>query len=208
LPETAAAGRARQPGQSPRRQRSKVVEVPMIARRFRWVAGGLFAAVLAGLLLAGSAVRAQDKKDKDKDKLDLHKIPKKVMDALKAKFPKAEIHKWTSAKEGDDIVYDIEFKQEGRKFEADIKENGTYINFEREIAAKDLPAAVKKAVEKLYPKSTLKDIMEIIEVKGKDEKLDGYEIVLDTAGKKEVEVTVAPDGKILEDSGAKKEEKK
>ena len=38
--------------------------------------------------------------------------------------------------------------------------------------------------------------------------LEGYEIELTTADKKEVEVTVAPDGKILEDSGEKKEEKK
>lgn len=177
----------------------------MIARPLLRRAGGILAAALAVLLLAGSDVRAQNQKDKDK--LDLDKIPKAVMDALKSKFPKAEIHKWTKAKEGDDIVYDIEFKQEGRKCEADIKENGVYINFEREIAAKDLPGAVKKAVEKLYPKATLKDIMEIIEVKGKDEKLDAYEITLATADGREVEVTIAPDGNVREDSGAKKKEK-
>jgi hypothetical protein len=170
------------------------------------VAGGLFVALLAGLLLTGPAARAQDKKGKDK--LDLDKIPKAVMDALKAKFPKAEIHKWTKAKEGDDIVYDIEFTQAGRKCEADIKENGTYINFEKEIAAKDLPAAVSKAVDARYPKATLKEIMEITAVVGKAEKLEGYEIVLTTADKREVEVTIAPDGKILEDTGAKKVEKK
>ena len=36
------------------------------------------------------------------------KIPKAVMDALLAKFPKAKIDKFPKAKEGDDIVYDIE----------------------------------------------------------------------------------------------------
>jgi hypothetical protein len=176
----------------------------MIARRPRGVAGGVSAAVLAGLLLLVSGAAAQDKKDK----LDLDKIPKKVMDTLKAKFPKAEIQMWTMEKEGDIVVYDIEFKQEGRKFEADIKEDGTIHNWEKEIAAKDLPAAVRKAVDKRYPRATLKEVMAITEVKGKDEKLEGYEIVLDTADKKEVEVTVAPDGKILEDSGEKKDEKK
>ena len=155
------------------------------------------------LLLAGSATRAEDKKPDDLDK-----IPKAVMDALKAKFPKAEIHKWTKEKDGDVVVYDIEFKVEGRKTEADIKEDGAYINFEQEIAAKDLPEAVKNAIDKKYPKATMKEIMQITEVKGKDEKLEGYEVVLDTADKKEVEVTVAPDGKILEDSTDKKNEKK
>ena len=105
----------------------------MITHRLTCMAGGLFAALLAGWLLAVPVSRAQDK-----DKLDLGKIPKPVMDALKAKFPKAEIHKWTKEKEGDDVVYDIEFKQDGRACEADIKEDGTYINYEKAIAAKDL----------------------------------------------------------------------
>ena len=48
------------------------------------------------------------------------------MKALKARFPKAKIDKWTKEKEGDDVVYDIEFKQERRKCEADIKEDGSY----------------------------------------------------------------------------------
>src|SRR5262245_3862032 len=82
------------------------------------------------------------------------KIPKAVMDALLAKFPKAKINRCTKAKEGDDVVYDIEFKQDGRKCEADIKENGVYINYEVAIEAKDLPKAVKDAIDKKYPKST------------------------------------------------------
>jgi len=168
----------------------------------------MIAALLAGVLIAMPGALAQDKKEKDK--LELDKIPKKVMDALKAKFPKAEIHKWTKEKEGDVTVYDIEFKQDKQKFEADIKEDGTIMNWEKEIAAKDLPDAVKKAVEKKYPKSTLKECMEVREIKDKKEKLEGYEIVLVTADKKDVEVTVGPDGKILEDSTdpAKPAEKK
>jgi hypothetical protein len=136
------------------------------------------------------------------------KIPKKVMDALLAKFPKAKIDKCVKEKEGDDVVYDIEFKQEGRKCEADIKEDGTYINYEKAIDAKDLPKKCRDAIDKKYPKATLKEIMEETEVKGKDEKLSAYEVVLVTADKKEVEVKVSPEGKILEDTGDKKSEGK
>jgi len=168
----------------------------MIARRLSWVAALV-------LLAAGSHAPAQDK-----DKPDLDKLPQKVRDTLKAKFPKAEIHKLTKEKEGDTVVYDIEFKQEGRKFEADIREDGTIVNWEKEIAAKDLPEAVTKAVEKKYPKARFKEVMEITEVKDKKEMLEGYEIVLDTADNKEVEVTVAPDGKILEDSSDEKKKEK
>ncbi len=170
----------------------------MIARRLSFVVCGLAAAVL---ILSVAA--AQDKvQDKD--------IPKKVMDALKSKFPKAAIEKCTKEKEGDDVIYDIEFKENGRACEADIKEDGTYINFEKAIAAKDLPAAVTKAIEGKFPKATLKEIMEETEVKGKDEKLSAYEVVLVTAEKKTVEIRLAPDGKILEEEvlEEKKEEKK
>ena len=62
---------------------------------------------------------------------------------------------------------------------------------------------VRDAIEKRYPKSTMKEIMEEKEVKGKEEKLSAYEVVLVTADRKDVEVRVSPEGKILEDTGAK-----
>ena len=136
------------------------------------------------------------------------KIPKAVKDALLAKFPKAKIDKCVKEKEANDIVYDIEFKQEGRNCEADIKENGNYINYEQAIASKDLPKAVRDAIEKRYPKATMKEIMEETEVSGKNEKLSAYEVVILTADKKNEELRLSPDGKILEDTGATKPEKK
>jgi hypothetical protein len=162
----------------------------------------LFAVSALGLAIATGTTRAQE------EKVPQDKIPKPVMDALLAKFPKAKIDKCTKAKEGDDVVYDIEFKEGDRKCEADITEKGAYINYEKAIEAKDLPKAVKDAIEKKYPKSELKEIMEETEVKGKDEKLAAYEVVLMTADKKEVEVKVSPEGKILEDTGEGKKEKK
>src|SRR5262249_43687985 len=96
------------------------------------------------------------------------KIPKAVMDSLTARFPKCKIDKCTKAKEGDAIVYDIEFTQaSGKKGEADIKENGTWINFEKEIAEKDLPKVVRAAIDAKYPKAKLKICMEETEVMGK-----------------------------------------
>ena len=50
--------------------------------------------------------------------------------------------------------------------------------------------------------------MQETDVNGKDEKLSAYEVVLVTSDKKDVEVRVSPDGRILEDTGAKPEEKK
>jgi hypothetical protein len=159
---------------------------------------GLLGSVAVVVFVGTGPLRAQE------ETVPQDKIPKAVMDALLSKFPKAKIDKCTKAKEGNDIVYDIEFKQEGRKCEADIKENGVYINYEKAIEAKDLPKSVRDAIEKKYPKATMKEIMQETEVKGKEEKLSAYEVVLTTAEKKEVEVRVSPEGKILEDTGENK----
>jgi hypothetical protein len=168
----------------------------MITKSRRLFAGGLAAIFLAAIMLASAAARAEDK-----DKLELDKIPKKVMEALETKFPKATILKWTPEKEGEETVYDFEFTQEGWKFEADILENGTLRRWEMAITAEDLPDAVRNTLEKRYAKAVWKEIMQITAVKEGKDVLEGFEIVLETADKKEIEVTVAPDGAIVEDAG-------
>jgi uncharacterized membrane protein YkoI len=173
------------------------LEVLMISRRLKWVLDGLFI-VITGMSLAMSA-RAQDK-----GKADLDKIPRKVIDALKTRFPNPEIHHWTSEKENNIVLYDIEFRQRGRKYEADIAEDGAIQNWEKEMAVGDVPAVVRKAVDAKYRKATLKAAMAITDVKDGKDVPAGYEIILETADRKEVEVTVAPDGRVLEDSGKEK----
>ncbi len=167
----------------------------IITHCWKWLVGRFGAAAIAALLLALPATHAQEQ-----DKLELDKIPKTVMDALKAKFPQAEIRKCTKEKEGDIIVYDIEFTQNEQKLEADIKEDGTIHNWEKQITAKQCPKAVKRAAKKAYPKSTFKEIMEITAVTDGKDALEGYEIVLETADKKVLELMLAPDGKIVEES--------
>jgi hypothetical protein len=160
--------------------------------------GGPGVAVLA-LLLAPLPVLAQGA-----EKSATGQIPRRVMETLKARFPAAEIQKWTRETEADVVLFDIEFTQHGRKFEADIKEDGSIENWENAIEARALPAAVRLSVEKRYPGATLDEVMAVTAVRDGEDALEGYEIVLKTAAGKGVEVTVAPDGKILEDSGVEK----
>jgi hypothetical protein len=168
----------------------------MVRRTTRWLSG-LGMAVLA-LLPPHLPAYAQGGQPA------ASRIPEKVMETLKKRFPAAEIHKWTRETENNVVLYDIEFTQQGRKLEADIKDDGSIENWERAIAAGDLPAAVRQSVEKQYPGATLSEVMAVTAVHGGKESLEGYEVVLKTAAGKDVEVTVAPDGKILEDSGAEK----
>ncbi len=160
--------------------------------------------LLLGLVFGcGQQKEKADVEMKSGDNLRFKEIPAAVMDALMARFPGAEIQKWTREKEGDIVLYDIEFKQQGWKFEADIRENGAIHNWEKAVETKDLPEAVRQAVEMKYPKSTTKEIMQVTSVKDGKDALEAYEIVLETSDRKEAEVTAAPDGKILEDSGQK-----
>ena len=149
------------------------------------------------VVLPGIILHAQDKETSGQ-------IPKKVMECLKTRFPKIDIDKWSKEKEGGIVVYDVEFKQDGEKYEADVTEDGAIDNWEQAIDARELPPAVKKAVDTKYPRSRLKEIMRTTQVKNGKDVLEGYEIVLTTSGKKNVEVTVAPDGRIVEDSTDKK----
>jgi hypothetical protein len=147
------------------------------------------------LCLVGAEIRAQE------GAVPPDKIPAVVMKALLARFPRARIDKSTRAVEDNVVIYDIEFTQGTRKCEADIRENGTYVNFEQAIEARNLPRVVRDAIEKRYPRATLKEVMEETEVKGKEERRSAYEIVLVTSDKKDEEVRVSPDGRILEDTG-------
>jgi hypothetical protein len=130
-------------------------------------------------------------------------IPANVMAALTTKFPQAKLDKWSREKEDGKDVYDIEFRQADRKFEADIFADGTIHNWEQQVALSDLPQPVVQTVSRQFPKAAIKEIMAVTAVTNGSERLEGYEIVLKRTLKRDVEVTIAPDGKILE--GPKKE---
>src|SRR5207253_2729544 len=105
------------------------------------------------VVLATSAV-ADDKEKK----IDPDKLPQKIKDAVKARFPGGEITSAEKEKENGEIVYDLELKHEGRKYEMDIKEDGTIIEIEKEI--KNPPEAITRTVKRKYHKATIKEVME------------------------------------------------
>jgi uncharacterized membrane protein YkoI len=158
------------------------------------------ACAVAVLLGAGLMVKA------DGEKVPEDKVPKAVMDAAKARFPGAKFTSITKEKEDGKIVYDLELTHEGKKYEMDIHEDGTVVEIEKEVALKDLPEAVTKAVDTKFPKATIKEIMEVNKVDGKKETPDHYEITIETADKKKMEVIASLDGKTVKGEDAEKKE--
>jgi hypothetical protein len=142
----------------------------------------------------------------DEEKVALDQLPQKIVDAVKAKFPDAKLVKASKEKENNEIIYEVNLKDKEQNVDVSLKEDGTIVEIEKEINAKDLPKVVADALEGKYPKATYKKAEEVI----KKDKLEYYEIVLVTAEKKTFEVTVDPEGKILKEEGKdkKKEDKK
>ena len=164
-------------------------------RRITVVAVGLF-------MCAGAAPGGEEK-------VPLDKLPQAVVDAVKAKFPKAKLVSAGKEEEDGKTVYEVAIKNEKQSIEVTLTPKGKIIEIEKQIAAKDLPKAVADALEAKYPKATYKMIEEIIKVKDDKEKLEYYEVLLVTAQNKKLEVAVAPDGKITktEDKSKEKEDK-
>ncbi len=145
------------------------------------------AAVFGGSILLASLAWAEGK-------VDLDKVPAKIMSAIKGRFPDPQITSVEKEDENGKTMFDVELTQKGRKYEMDIKEDGTIVEIAKEVAAKDFPAACAKAVAAKFPNAKIKEIMEVNTVEGKKETPKDYEVTLEEPGKKAFEAVVALDG--------------
>jgi hypothetical protein len=153
---------------------------------------GMRLAALAALAVVAAGARG------DEEKLPLDKVPEKVLDAVKKKFPDAKLTGASKETEDGKPIIEVEFTWKDHKYEAELTPDGEFIAIDKQIEAKELPAAVLKTLEEKYPKAKY----DIIEEVTKKDKIAEYEIELTTADKKKVEALIAPDGAFL------KEEKK
>ena len=149
---------------------------------------------VAGLIVLATLAWADDKRP---EKLSPDKLPKKVMNTIKKRLPGAGITSAEKEIEDGKVVYDIELKHEGRKYEMDILEDGTLIEIEKEIKLKDLAETVSRALKAKFPDATIKEVMEVNKVKDGKETPDHYEVTIVGKDKKEKEVTVSLDGKTI-----------
>ncbi|OWK45252.1 PepSY-like domain-containing protein [Fimbriiglobus ruber] len=153
----------------------------------------LAVAVVAGLAVAVAA-RA------DEEKIPLDKLPKAVVDAVKAKFPKAEMKSAEKETEKGKTVYEVAIADGDAKIEVTVTPEGKIVAAEKEIKLADLPKPVAAALDKAYPKAEIKKVEEIT----KDDKVT-YEVLLVSADKKKLEVVFDKDGKVIETEDKSKE---
>jgi hypothetical protein len=148
----------------------------------------VLAAVLA--LLASSMCCA------DEEKIEVDKLPKAVVNAVKAKYPDGKLVSAEKETEGDKTVYEVVVKNKDQSIEITLDGDGKILEVEQEVAAKDLPKAVTKTIEEKYPKGTIKNA----ESSTRDEKVT-YTVLLENdvvieKEKQNVQLQLTAEGKI------------
>jgi uncharacterized membrane protein YkoI len=159
--------------------------------------------VAATVAVAGLACSNQKKAEK----LSPGDVPHQVMHPVKTRFPGAEITSVEREKENGTVIYDFELRQQGRKYETDVKDDGTIVEIEKQVDLANVPSEVTHAVNAKYPGSTISEVMEVDKVSGTTETPDHYEVVLKTSDGKEKEVNVSKSGQISEEGGESAEKK-
>jgi hypothetical protein len=135
----------------------------------------------------------------DEQKIPLGDVPKAVLDAVKAKFPHADLKEAAKEKEDNEVIYEISIVDQGKKIDVSVDEKGEIEKTETEIAISALPKAVTNAIEAKYPKATIEKAELVIEFEDGKEDERNYEAVIVTDAKKTIEVVLTPKGKIVEE---------
>ncbi len=156
----------------------------------------LFTAGFAGHIMAEEAEVA----------VPLEKLPKAVTAAVKKAFSKATLVSALQKKEDGETLYEVTVKENGKRIEITLEEDGEIEEIEKEIDLKDLPKAVTDALKAKFPQATLKSAEAEYDVDDGKQELESYEVKLVTADQKKVEAKVKPDGTIVstEDDGEDK----
>jgi Putative beta-lactamase-inhibitor-like, PepSY-like len=147
-------------------------------------------AALSLVLVAAFGVSARA----DDEKIALDKLPGAVLKSIQAKFPGAKLEEAAKEVEDGKTTYEVEFTFKEGEYTVSVKPDGTIEEIEREVAIKDLPAAVLAALKAKYPKATLDEAEEVTA----GTKVT-YEVLVKRKGKKDRQVTLNPKGSILED---------
>jgi hypothetical protein len=137
------------------------------------------------LALASAAMAGEEE-------IPVKRLPKAVIKAVKARFPKAEIKGAAKEEEDGKTTYEVMLKVKGRAVDMALKADGTILEIEKEVPVDELPKAVKKALAARHPKAKIAKA----EVLTKGEHGPAlYEIAITS------EVVLSAEGKFVEPEG-------
>jgi len=151
-------------------------------------------ALALSTMIAFSLVAANSPASGKEEEIPLDQVPKVVVDAVKARFPGAKLTDAVKESENGKTTYEVELEYKDQEYTVSATADGKITEIEREIEIDDLPKAVVDAIKKKYPGAEMEGAEEITV----DDKTT-YEVVIETADEKDVEVTVDASGKIVKE---------
>jgi uncharacterized membrane protein YkoI len=125
------------------------------------------------------------------DKIEISQLPQPVADAVKKKFPQAEVKAAEKGDEDGKTVYEVSITNGKDKMDVSLDPAGKILLVEKEVAEKDLPKTVLAAAKAKHPQGAIK----LCEELWKNDKLSGYEVTIETPDKKSAEVEFDAAGK-------------
>lgn len=152
--------------------------------------------VLSGLVAGFAGARD------DEVKVPLDKVPKAVMDCVKAKFPGAELKSASKETENGKTSYEVTLSFKKANHDVSVTPEGKITGIEKTIAGADLPKPVTDTLKGKYPQATVRSAEQISNA---DDKITAYEVQLVLADKKRLEVSLDPHGKVLNEEKKDKE---
>ncbi len=117
------------------------------------------------------------------------KVPELVTKAFKAKYPETRKVHWELNKMKQ---YEAEFKMQGVEYSSFFDETGKWIKTEQEIKNKELPDAVQASIKREFSDFKIKEALRGTAPDG----MKYYAVEIRT-GKKNYDLSVSPDGKVL-----------
>lgn len=143
--------------------------------------------VLATIFMAWGHANAGEKEGNDQ-------VPKAVIEAFEKAYPNAEAVEFEKEMIGDKTVYEVEYKENDRDHEILYDADGVILRKEETIDVNLLPEPIVQAISSAYPQVFIKEAEMVM---GPDGTITGYEVEIQTAGKK-LELELDAHGKILE----------
>jgi hypothetical protein len=147
----------------------------------------IVAATCLSVLGTAQILRAADEVVQIKD------LPKVVADAIKKKYPDAELVKAKKKINNGNTFFGVGFKAEGAERSILLTDKGKIAETKKVIPASEVPAKVVEAVYASYPNSTTKKAEKVTAYK--EEKTLKLEIV--TSDHQTKKLVMSADGKII-----------
>lgn len=164
----------------------------------RYGAGVALVACLGLTTLWGYADDEREESEKFEVKV---KIPARILEAIKAKWPRAEIEALEVEEEDGKVIFEFELEEEDgkteREWSATFTADGKLLETEEEVKFADVPKPVAEALQKKYPAVKLPEVERVTEGDGAGAKVYyelkfAMEFKIDDAGKvleeKEIEL--------------------